>query len=58
MYGESVETVTRVCSNAKRIIIPVVNDTMNEALEKRFTLIRNQSNITLESHKCVPSLQR
>ena len=54
MYSESIETVTRVCSNAKRIIIPVVNDTMNEALEKRFTVIRNQSNITLESHKCVP----
>ena len=53
MYSESVETITRVCSNAKRIIIPVVNDTMNKVIEKRFTLIRNQSNITLESHKCV-----
>lgn len=54
MYSESVETISKVGENAKRIIIPVVNDTMNEVIEKRFRVIRsNQSNIRLESHKCI-----
>ena len=54
MYSESEETVIKVGSKAKRIIIPVVNETMHEVIESRFTTIRpDQSNIIQESHKCV-----
>lgn len=58
MFSESEEKRTRVGLSAKDIIIPVVNKTMNEALEKRFRIIRpNLNNIRHESHKCIKRFQ-